>query len=75
MEQENIDKSTVEEKDKQMEISGNEVSNEQSGSNQETSGENEKRDPNAMDTNAGMDNSEKGQDSNEEKMKIVDGKC
>jgi len=73
MEQENIDK-TVEEKDKQMEISGTEdVSNEQSGSNQETSGENDRRDPNAMDTNAGMENPDKGaQDSNEEKMKIVD---
>jgi len=74
--EENIEK--IEEKDKQMEISGSEdngavTNNEQNGSNVEVPDETEKKDPNAMDTNNGIENTEKvSSDSNEEKMKIVD---
>jgi len=72
MEQDNID-TTVEEKDKQMEISTTEeVPNEQSAPIQENPTEDEKKDPNAMDTNTGVENAEKAQESNEDKMKIVD---
>jgi len=61
-----------------MEISGSEdngavTNNEQNGSNVEVPDETEKKDPNAMDTNNGIENTEKvSSDSNEEKMKIVD---
>jgi len=74
--EENIEK--IEEKDKQMEISGGEdnsaaVNNEQSGTNEETSEETEKKDQNAMDTNNGVENTENvSNESNEEKIKIVD---
>jgi len=76
--EENIE--MVEEKDKQMEVSGAEdngvsAENEQSGTNVETSEETEKKDSNAMDTNTGMENEEKvSTESNEENIKIVDGK-
>ncbi|KAL6601207.1 hypothetical protein LY90DRAFT_668791 [Neocallimastix californiae] len=74
--EENIE--MVEEKDKQMEVSGAEdngvsAENEQSGTNVETSEETEKKDSNAMDTNTGMENEEKvSTESNEENIKIVD---
>jgi len=80
MEQENIEKTSTEEKDKQMEVNNGEenssapVTNEQSSSNPEISGESEKKESNAMEaTNTVADNIDKSSpDSNEEKMKIVD---
>ncbi|KAG4099605.1 hypothetical protein H8356DRAFT_1076203 [Neocallimastix lanati (nom. inval.)] len=74
--EENIEK--IEEKDKQMEISGGEdngvvANNEQNVTNEETSEETEKKDQNAMDTNKGVENIENAStESNEEKIKIVD---
>jgi len=76
--EENIEK--IEEKDKQMEISGGEdngvvANNEQNVTNEETSEETEKKDQNAMDTNKGVENIENAStERKEKKIKIVDGK-